>query len=68
MPWQINQFILWKCHALADKSIHSVEILDDLSLPIQNMDELLTSEKKIENVAQQSTLVSVSMIKCFNCY
>ena len=47
MPWQINQFILWKCHALADKSIHSVEIPDDLSLPMQNMDELLTLEKKI---------------------
>ena len=53
-------------HALADKSFDSsVEIPDDLSLPIQNMDELLTSEKKLENVAQQSTLVSVSMIKCF---
>ena len=35
-------------HALEDKSIDSsVEIPDDLSLPIQNMDELLTLEKKI---------------------
>ena len=56
-------------NALADKSIDSsVEIPDDLSLPIQNIDELLTLEKKLGNVALQSTLVSVSMIKCFSCY
>ena len=56
-------------HALADKSIYSsVEVPNDLSLPIQNIDELLTLEKKLDNVALQNTLVSVSMIKCFNCY
>ena len=34
--------------ALADKSVDSLmEVSDDLSLPIQNMDELLTLEKKI---------------------
>ena len=54
--------------AQAGKSIHSsMEIPNDL-LPLQNMDKLLTSEKKLENVALESALVSVSMVECFNCH
>ena len=45
-PKEEQEFMSLLHNALADKSIDSsVEILDDLSLPIQNMNELLTFEK-----------------------